>query len=399
MKLQQIKADIKHHEVMACRDLDLALSVIDFEALALVDYAEQQEAGYRVADGVATVYVRGLLVPKMDFDASDWGITGYNHIAEYIERANADSTVNSIVLDIDSGGGYGSGNEAVIDAIYQSKKPIETFASGHMYSAAYWIGCSAQKITATKASGIGSIGAYIVHYEESKALEMQGIKPTLFRSGKHKAEFNSFSPLSDDEKKRLQERVNESASIFYNHVAASRDIDAKTIASWEGGDFNAQQAKDQGLIDVIASKPTTYTTLSVTTMSQEDSMDLQAALAENEKLKAEKLAAEQAKQAAEAKAQAAETKLKEAQAQAREAQIAELAELTGIEMTDEKKAAYASMDDVQFAATLDIAKSTAKATALPLGLMQEQATQGRNPNMSHEEQVMANIKARKEGKL
>ncbi|WP_131667382.1 S49 family peptidase [Psychrobacter pygoscelis] len=372
----QIQHDIERHELMACYDLQGSLNIINFARIGKGEPSEV--AGYRVADGVATVYVRGLLVPKMDVDFSDWGITGYNHIAEYIEQANADPMVNSIVLDIDSGGGYVAGIEGPTEAIYQSTKPIETFVSGDMYSAAYWLGASAKKITATKTSGIGSIGVYVVHAEESQALANHGITYSMFRSGKWKGSFNSFTPLSDDEKERLQQGVNESASNFFNHVAANRDLDAKTIKGWEGDTFNAQQAKDYGLIDSIASQAATYTALNTYQMSEEDSMtELEQAQAKIAELQSAQALAEQAKQAAEAKAKAAEDALKDIKAKAREAQINELAELTGKEFTAEEKSDFADMTDRQFASAFNTAKAIKEsAPKMPISFTDEQANQG-----------------------
>lgn len=330
----QIKHDIESHKPMACYDLQGSINVIDF--VAMVDDDNEDEAGYNVEDGIATINIRGLLVPTMSRDYSDWGITGYNHIAEYIERANEDSSVVAIVLDIDSGGGYVAGIDVPTEAIYQSEKPIETFASGDMYSAAYWLGATADSVTATKTSGVGSIGVIAMHYEESKALEQQGITPTFIRSGIWKAVFNSTEPLTNEQKERIQERVNESASIFYNHVAASRNLDAKTIAALEGDIFSAQKAKDLGLIDLIESQSATQSN-KIPSMSQEDNMDLTAALAENKELKAQ--------------LSAKDTEIKELQSANRDEAITALADKSGQTFTDDQIKAFKAMDDGAFAVT------------------------------------------------
>ncbi|WP_420229047.1 S49 family peptidase [Psychrobacter sp. ER1] len=252
MNLQaKIKRDIDSHALMSCENLDRQMAAIDFKSLARYS-DDDSEAAYTVENGVATIDVRGLLVPETSSDYRSWGVTGYANLADYIQQANDDYTVTSIVLDIDSGGGYVAGLDGITETIYQSAKPIETFVSGDMYSAAYWLGASTSKITASKQSGIGSIGVYVVHTEESGWLERYGEKVSLFRSGKWKAAFNSFMPLTDDEKQRLQEGVDESASVFFNHVAAQRNVDAKTVKGWEGDVFTAVKAKELGLIDAIA---------------------------------------------------------------------------------------------------------------------------------------------------
>ena len=356
----QIKHDIESHKPMGCYDLQGSINVIDF--VAMVDDDNEDEAGYNVEDGIATINIRGLLVPTMSRDYSDWGITGYNHIAEYIERANADSSVTAIVLDIDSGGGYVAGIDVPTEAIYQSEKPIETFASGDMYSAAYWLGATADSVTATKTSGVGSIGVIAMHYEFSKSLEQEGVTPTFVRSGKWKAVFNSTEPLTDEQVTRLQADVNESASIFYNHVAASRNLEAKTIAALEGDIFNAQKAKDLGLIDLIESHPSTATQ-QIPSMSQEDNMDLTAALAENKELKAQ--------------LSAKDTEIKELQSAKRDEAITALADKSGQTFTDDQIKAFKAMDDGAFAVTASFVPAKAEdKRKLPDGLFIDQATQG-----------------------
>lgn len=362
----QIKHDIETHEPMACYDIQGAVNLIDFAAM--VDGESKGSTGYHTDNGVATIDIRGLLVPNMAKDYSDWGITGYNHIAEYVEQANADPSINSIVLDVDSGGGYVAGIDVAIEAIYQSEKPVETFASGGMYSAAYWIGVTADSVTATKGSGIGSIGVLAAHYEHSVALANEGITPTFIRSGKWKAWGGSSEPLTDEQKERLQTRVNEQASVFYNHVAASRNVDVKTVAGLEGDTFNAQRAKDLGLIDVIASQASA-TTQKIPSMSQEDNMDLQQAQAKITEL--------------EGKLSDKDGEIKALQAAKRDEAITALAEKSGQEFTAEQITAFKAMDDNAFAITASFipAKAEQSKQGLPEALFNEQALNGGQANV------------------
>lgn len=396
MNLQaKIKRDIDSHALMSCTGLEHQLASIDFKALSRFD-DDDSEATYTVENGVATIDVRGLLVPETSSDYRSWGVTGYANLADYIQQANDDYTVTSIVLDIDSGGGYVAGLDGITESIYQSAKPIETFVSGDMYSAAYWLGASTSKVTASKHSGVGSIGVYVVHTEESGWLERYGEKVSLFRSGKWKAAFNSFMPLTDDEKTRLQEGVDESASIFFNHVAAQRNVDAKTVKGWEGDVFTAVKAKELGLIDAIADSvaASSSTKQSNTNPKTEgESMDLQEAQAKITALEAEKAQAVQDAADAKAAALAAQNALAETQAATRQAAIEKLAADTGRTFTDEQVTAFKAMDDAQFAVAEFMAKPVEpKVPPLPEGLDKEQATHGRQ---SGESKILAAVEAAK----
>ena len=396
MNLQaKIKRDIDSHALMSCTGLEHQLASIDFKALSRYD-DDDSESAYTVENGVATIDVRGLLVPETSSDYRSWGVTGYANLADYIQQANDDYTVTSIVLDIDSGGGYVAGLDGITESIYQSAKPIETFVSGDMYSAAYWLGASTSKVTASKHSGVGSIGVYVVHTEESGWLERYGEKVSLFRSGKWKAAFNSFMPLTADEQTRLQEGVDESASIFFNHVAAQRNVDAKTVKGWEGDVFTAVKAKELGLIDAIADSVavSSSTKQSNTNPKTEgESMDLQEAQAKITALEAEKAQAVQEATDAKAAALAAQNALAETQAATRQTAIDKLAADTGRTFTEDQVTAFKAMDDAQFAVAEFMAKPVEpKAPDLPAGLDKEQATSGRQ---SGESKIMAAVEAAK----
>lgn len=396
MNLQaKIKRDIDSHALMSCTGLEHQLASIDFKALSRYD-DDDSEAAYTVENGVATIDVRGLLVPETSSDYRSWGVTGYANLADYIQQANDDYTVTSIVLDIDSGGGYVAGLDGITETIYQSAKPIETFVSGDMYSAAYWLGASTSKVTASKQSGIGSIGVYVVHTEESGWLERYGEKVSLFRSGKWKAAFNSFMPLTDDEKQRLQEGVDESASVFFNHVAAQRNVDAKTVKGWEGDVFTAVKAKELGLIDAIADSVavSSSTNQSNTNPKTEgESMDLQEAQAKIKELEASEAKAVQEAADAKAAALVAQNALAQSQASTRQAAIDKLAADTGREFSEEQVVAFKAMDDAQFSVAEFMAKPVeAKAPELPDGLDKAQATNGREGG---ESKILAAVEAAK----
>jgi signal peptide peptidase SppA len=395
MNLQaKIKRDIDSHAPMSCTGLEHQLASIDFKALSRYD-GDDSEAAYTVENGVATIDVRGLLVPETSSDYRSWGVTGYANLADYIQQANDDYTVTSIVLDIDSGGGYVAGLDGITETIYQSTKPIETFVSGDMYSAAYWLGASTSKVTASKQSGIGSIGVYVVHTEESGWLERYGEKVSLFRSGKWKAAFNSFMPLTDDEKTRLQEGVDESASIFFNHVAAQRNVDAKTVKGWEGDVFTAVKAKELGLIDVIADSVAVSSSTAQSNNNPEeyDLNELEKAQAKIAELEKSEALAKQEAVDAKAAALAAQNKLAETQASTRQAAIDKLAADTGRTFDESQLNAFKAMDEAQFAVAEFMAKPVeAKAPELPDGLDKAQATNGREGG---ESKILAAVNAAK----
>lgn len=207
--------------------------------------------------------------------------------------------ITQIVLDINSGGGYVSGVQRCADVIMNSVKPIRTFVSGDMYSAAYWLGCSTGNIAAEHYSGIGSIGAYVEHFDRSKLLDNQGIVARIFKSGKWKGAFSSDRPLTDEEQARLQQDINGVADEFFTHVATKRELSKETVAGFEGDTFTAEKALELGLIDRIENVNTT---------------ELEGEVKMEKGAKAEQMQALTAEQIEEIKAQAREEAKAEMQA-------------------------------------------------------------------------------------
>lgn len=257
--------EMAQSQVHGCHDMEASLEAVMFsQIMPFLAHASEEvanegdlpeapfgERGYSVADGVATVKVRGLLVPDLGYDLCCWGITGYDVISAYIAAANRDTAVSQIILDIDSGGGFVQGLGACVDSIESSDKKVSTFASGNMYSAAYWLGCTPQDVACAPESGVGSIGVYREHFDRSEELANRGVTRKIFKSGFWKGAFSSYAPLSDREEERLQQDVDDHADNFFEHVSSKRGISKRAVSGQEGDAFLAEEALNMQLVDEI----------------------------------------------------------------------------------------------------------------------------------------------------
>jgi signal peptide peptidase SppA len=208
-------------------------------------------------DGVGIVAVKGPLVAGSAGFMRLFGVTGYADIRDALVEAVADRSVKSIMLDVSSGGGAVEGADEASRFVSQvsAMKPVLTYASGGMASAAYWVGSAAQRRLASQTSVVGSIGTMATHIEYSKQLEKDGVGATIIRSGKWKALANSIEPLSAEGKAQLQSMVDDMNQIFESRVAANLGISAKAVHDrmGQGRVFLGARALDVGLIDGLAS--------------------------------------------------------------------------------------------------------------------------------------------------
>ena len=207
---------------------------------------------------VASVNIKGSLISQSSWLSRLVGLTGYDEIQNAVTAAAQEPGIDNILLDIDSPGGSVNGvaeTGNLIRTIDETVMPVSSFTSGQMASAAYWLGSSAREIHATEMASIGSIGVIAVHQEYSKAMEKEGIKPTVFTAGEHKGRGNPYEPLSAADKTYIQEKVDGAYGFFVNAVAENRGLTADYVKenAANGKDFFATEAIGVGLIDRINS--------------------------------------------------------------------------------------------------------------------------------------------------
>jgi ClpP class serine protease len=119
--------------------------------------------------------------------------------------------------------------------------------------AAYWIGSSAEKLYVTPSGDVGSVGVYVIHWDETGFLEQVGEKPTIIRAGKYKIEANPFEPLSDEAKEYIQADVNETYAKFVKALARNRGTNAADVKAnyGQGRVLSAKNALAAGMVDGV----------------------------------------------------------------------------------------------------------------------------------------------------
>lgn len=178
-------------------------------------------------------------------------------IGKELEQAEEDPRVRSILLDIDSPGGTVSGVPELADLIAQIDKPIYSYTSGQMCSAAYWLAAASDGIFCTRTANIGSIGVYIPWMDITEYYKSEGVAVKLFASGKYKGMGYPGTSLTPDQEQLLLDRVNYIAEMFYSHVRTNREYatlsgkQTVTDDTMQGQVFMGQQAIDAGLADIM----------------------------------------------------------------------------------------------------------------------------------------------------
>ena len=184
-------------------------------------------------------------------------VDGYDTIERRFTRALADDELDAVVLVIDSPGGDVAGMAEAVGrmraAAAASGKPVYAFADEQACSAAYAIATVAEKIFMPPSGVTGSIGTACIHADQSAALESEGVKVTIVRSGDRKMEGGPLEPLTPEARNAYQAKVNAAATQFASIVAEARGGNAARWLALEGRSVLAPEALELGLVDGVKS--------------------------------------------------------------------------------------------------------------------------------------------------
>lgn len=176
-------------------------------------------------------------------------------VLERIINAKNDDNIKGVLFVIDSPGGSFAPSMELALAIknLKEKKPVVVYASGTMASGSYLAGVGANKILANPASFIGSIGVIMQGVDISELVNTLGIKEQSLQAGEFKSAGTFTRAWTAEEKKYLQNLINQSYDLFTSYVAKERGLNLDQKDTWANARvFLAKEAKDLKLIDELS---------------------------------------------------------------------------------------------------------------------------------------------------
>ncbi len=201
---------------------------------------------------IAVVNIYGAIYKR----ESPLSTRGSDYIVNILKKYAEDDNVKAFVLDINSpGGSVGSVQEIysmLMKIKNKYKKPIVAHLGDVAASGGYYIACASDKIYANSGTITGSIGVIFSTVEGEELFKKIGLKQNTIKSGKFK-DIGSFSrEMTKEEKKILEDVVNDTYAVFVDVVSKGRRMSydkAKELA--DGRIFSGNQALSLGLIDAI----------------------------------------------------------------------------------------------------------------------------------------------------
>lgn len=201
------------------------------------------------ADYIAVLHIEGIIQEEGDTYNQEW-------LLDTIDELKEDRFNKGIVLFLDTPGGtVYEADEAYLALMDYKKsgKPIYAYMAHMAASGGYYIACAADKIYANRNTVTGSIGVINgTSFDATELFEKIGLKPSTFTAGRNKNMRGLDSPVTDEQRKIIQDELNEAYDQFTGIIAESRKMKIEKVRQLaDGRTYTARQAKANGLIDEI----------------------------------------------------------------------------------------------------------------------------------------------------
>ncbi len=201
-------------------------------------------------DRIALIYAQGDIIDGAGNEQTQIGSSDY---IKLIRKARLDKTIKAIVLRVNSGGGSALASETIWRELSLAKKekPLVVSFGDVAASGGYYISCAADSIFASPTTITGSIGVFGIipnmqaFFKNKLGITFDGVKTSPY------ADAGAFyRPLSENEKRFIQNSINEIYNGFTQRVADGRKKTVEYIDSiGQGRVWSGNRAIKNGLID------------------------------------------------------------------------------------------------------------------------------------------------------
>lgn len=181
-------------------------------------------------------------------------------IIDSLRSAAKDKNTKGIILHANSPGGSPVQSAYIYDEIKKIKKehptlPIHAVVSDICASGCYYIVSATDKIYASPASLIGSIGVIMDSFGFVETMKILGVERRLITAGAHKALLDPFSPRKSDEQQYMQGLIDQVHQQFINAVKNGRGARLKeTPDMFSGLVWTGEESIKLGIIDAMGNQ-------------------------------------------------------------------------------------------------------------------------------------------------
>ncbi len=207
---------------------------------------------------VAGVTIHGDILTYIVRDPEGSPVEAYfdavasEHVSYLIDKAENDTTVKAILIEIDSNGGHPVAAEEIANAIKYSTKLTVALIRETGVSAAYWAATGANRIFASASSNIGSIGVTSSYVDNTGKNRKDGNNYIQLSAGKFKDAGDPNKLFTAEERALFMRDLNILHDNFIKAVSENRNLTIERVrALADGSSMLGVRAKELGLIDQL----------------------------------------------------------------------------------------------------------------------------------------------------
>jgi protease-4 len=203
------------------------------------------------ANKIAVLFAEGDINSGKSSDES----IGSETIVSELRKLRKDDKVKAIVLRINSPGGSALASDVMWREIMLTKKekPVIASMSDVAASGGYYMAMACDTIVAQSNTITGSIGIFGVLFNAENLLKNKiGVTTDRVTTGKFSDLGNPTRPITDQERRIIQDNVERGYETFTTKAAQGRRMSVENLKKIASGRVWAgSQAKENGLVDVI----------------------------------------------------------------------------------------------------------------------------------------------------
>ncbi|MDA8327180.1 MAG: signal peptide peptidase SppA [Nitrospiraceae bacterium] len=179
-------------------------------------------------------------------------ITDSGNIIDEIKDYASDPSIKAIVMRVDSPGGGVAPSQEIYEEVRKAaaKKYVVVSMGSLAASGGYYISVPATRIFANPGTITGSIGVIMEVPNIQGLLGKLGVKTEVIKSGRNKDLGSLFKAMPPEQRRILQEALDNVHEQFIEAVASGRKIPLDRVkALADGRIFTGEQAKALKLVD------------------------------------------------------------------------------------------------------------------------------------------------------
>jgi protease-4 len=202
---------------------------------------------------VAEIPVYGQIMMRGSGGLFTGSVASAVDVVKQLERARTNSGAKVVLLRVDSPGGSVNASREIwlaVKRVQEAGKPVVVFFEETAASGGYYISAPADYIIAMPGTITGSIGVIAVIPNLSELYDKIGVDYTVIKSGPYKDMLSPDRPLTEDERRLMEQIITEIYQEFVRVVAEGRQMPEEEVRRLaDGRIYTGRQAEELGLVD------------------------------------------------------------------------------------------------------------------------------------------------------